>query len=216
MKIPRQLTRRRLLERFYAHPWVLVAVLSALTLFFAVQLRTLRLDNNNFRFIPKENSVRIADQRIDSTFGSQVPVLIGIKREYTSVVDPVFLADVRSLIERISAVPLVRAESTLSLLSAEYLGLRAGNIISERVVPDEFSGSAEEVQGVYRKLRDWDFYERSLVSRDLRSMQIVVFLDTSNEESSSPEAMAACRAIIRILGAWKSRDAQTFVTGVTV
>lgn len=84
----------------------------------------------------------------------------------------------------------MRAESTLSLLSAEYLGLRAGNIISERVVPDEFSGSAEEVQGVYRKLRDWDFYERSLVSRDLRSMQIVVFLDTSNEESSSPEAMA--------------------------
>ncbi|WP_245522103.1 efflux RND transporter permease subunit [Treponema paraluiscuniculi] len=216
MKIPRQLTRRRLLERFYAHPWVLVAVLGALTLFFAVQLRTLRLDNNNFRFIPKENSVRIADQRIDGTFGSQVPVLIGIKREYTSVVDPVFLADVRSLIERISAVPLVRAESTLSLLSAEYLGLRAGNIISERVVPDEFSGSAEEVQGVYRKLRDWDFYERNLVSRDLRSMQIVVFLDTSNEESSSPGAMAACRAIIRILGAWKSRDAQTFVTGATV
>jgi predicted RND superfamily exporter protein len=47
------------MERFFKKPWLVVAALSAVTLFFALQIPHLELDNNNYRFIPKSDPSRV-------------------------------------------------------------------------------------------------------------------------------------------------------------
>lgn len=65
---------------------------------FALQLPRMRFDNNNFRFIPESDPARIADAEMAKIFGDSVPLLIGIQRKYSTVVDREFLQKCRSWI----------------------------------------------------------------------------------------------------------------------
>ncbi len=77
----------RLCQKIYRHPRLLVMSIVGLTLFFILQLPRLRFDNNNFRFVPENDPARLANNEIAAIFGDEVPLLIGIKREYATIVE---------------------------------------------------------------------------------------------------------------------------------
>ena len=80
-----------LVKSLYKHPRIILGIILGISLFFAVQLPRIRFDNNNFRFIPESDPARIADAEMAKIFGDSVPLLIGIQRKYTTVVDTEFL-----------------------------------------------------------------------------------------------------------------------------
>ncbi len=77
--------------RFFKRPWLIVAAIVLVTAFFAVQLPRVRLDNNNYRFIPKTNPARVESDYVEDTFGSQVMILVGLERRYGTVFDAPFI-----------------------------------------------------------------------------------------------------------------------------
>ena len=198
----------------YKHPRVVLLSIVGITLFFAAQLPRIRFDNNNFRFIPETDAARIADAKIAAVFGDEVPLLIGIKRTYHSVVERDFLIRMQQLDKKLAALPLVK--KVVSLTTTRHLDSESESIVSEKLVPDELIGTEEELSAITEKLRSWDLYNRSLVSDDLKATQTLVFLDITKEQSGSPETVAVCRTIMKMAEEWDCPDAVTYVTGIPV
>ena len=174
----------------------------------------IRLDNNNFRFIPKKTEARIVMNEISDTFGDEVPILVGIEREYSTILDAPFLQKVQNLSDELSRIPLVK--NTVSIINTPHIEAKDGDISTSPLIPKNFAGSKEEVLEIKKKIRDWDIYERSIVSDDLKSLQIFVFLNVKNEESGTKEAMTSCKAIMNLVQKWQFKDSKTYITGMPV
>ena len=203
-----------LVKRLYKHPRIILGIILGITLFFAVQLPRIRFDNNNFRFIPESDPARIADAEMAKIFGDSVPLLIGIQRKYTTVVDTEFLKKMQELDKQLRALPLVK--NVVSLTTTTHIEAVGDSIVNEKLVPESLTGSAEELHTITERLRSMETYNRSLVSDDLKATQTIIFLDIKQEESGSPETIAVCRDVMRIAEEWDFPDSVAYVTGAPV
>lgn len=201
-------------KNFYKHPVSMLITILAITLFFALQIIRLNFDNNNFRFIPKNDPSRISAKKIADIFGEDVPILIGIERRFSTIIDKEFLDEVKQLDEKLKEIDLVK--NTTLITNTTHIDIGEEGILSEPIIPPDFSGTEEEIKAVKHKLRNWDMYERSLVSEDLHATQIFVFLNVTNEESGSPETIAACRKIMKLTDSWNFPDSKIYLTGTPI
>lgn len=201
-------------KNFYKHPITMLITILAITLFFALQIIRLDFDNNNFRFIPKNDPSRISAKKIADIFGEDVPILIGIERRFSTIIDKEFIDEIRKLDEKLKGLDLVK--NTVLITNTTHIDIGEEGIVSEPIIPPDFSGTEEEIKAVKHKLRSWDMYERSLVSEDLHATQILVFLNITNEESGSPETIAVCRKIIKLTDSWNFPDSKIYLTGTPI
>lgn len=58
------------MEKIFKHPKLIVGIIALITVFFALQLPRLVLDNNNFRFLPDKHESRIISDHFEETFGN--------------------------------------------------------------------------------------------------------------------------------------------------
>ncbi len=181
------------MEKFFRRPWLIVAVIGILTVFFAFQLPRIELDNNNYRFIPKHDPARLTSDFLEETFGSQTLVLVGLERKYDTVFDPDFIGKIREYDRRLKEIGLV--DTTQSIASADYITSEGDSIVAEPLVPDTFGGSPGEIAALKDRVLSWDMYEKALVSDDFRSTQVVVSIDVPMEESGGERTMETFRAI---------------------
>lgn len=207
-------SKHALFRNLYNHPRVILYIIIGITLFFATQLPRSRFDNNNFRFIPESDPARLADAEVAQIFGESVPLLVGIQRKYASVVDREFLQKMQALDQQLLALPLVK--KVVSLTSTTHIEAAGDSIVTGKLVPDELTGAPEELHAITEKLRSLDLYNRSLVSDDLKAVQILIFLNVKQEESGTPEVVAVCRHVMRIAEEWDCPDSVTYVTGAPV
>ena len=207
-------SKHALFRNLYNHPRVILYIIIGITLFFAAQLPRSRFDNNNFRFIPESDPARLADAEVAQIFGESVPLLVGIQRKYASVVDREFLQKMQALDQQLLALPLVK--KVVSLTSTTHIEAAGDSIVTGKLVPDELTGAPEELNAITEKLRSLDIYNRSLVSDDLKAVQILIFLNVKQEESGTPEVVAVCRHVMRIAEEWDCPDSVTYVTGAPV
>jgi len=203
-----------LFKNLYKRPRFTLVIILGITLFFTLQLPRIRFDNNNFRFIPESDPARIADAETAKLFGDSVPLLIGIKRDYASVVEGNFLRRLQELDKKLLSLPLVK--NIVSLTTTTHIDSTGDAIITEKLVPEALTGSPEELRAVTEKLRSWDLYDRSLVSDDLKATQTIIFLNIKQEDSGMPETAAVCREIMKIASEWDCPDSVTYVTGAPV
>jgi len=206
--------KNALVGKLYKHPRIILTIILGITLFFALQLPRIQFDNNNFRFIPESDPARIADAEMAKIFGDSVPLLIGIQRHYSTVVERDFLKKMQELDQQLLALPLVK--NVVSLTTTTHIEAVGDSIVSEKLVPEHLTGSPEELNIITERLRSMDTYNRSLVSDDLKATQTIIFLNIKQEESGSPETVAVCREVMRIAEEWNFPDSVTYVTGAPV
>jgi predicted RND superfamily exporter protein len=203
------------MERLYGRPFVIVAVVAAITVFFAAQLPRAELDNNNMKFIPKENESRVVADYIEKLFGSSVMILVGLERPYGTVFDPAFLERIREYSQTIEgAVDFVK--SVNSIMSTQYITGDADSIIVTDLTPENFAGTQEEITELKRRIASWDLYRGTLVSDNLSATQVIVSLDVSTEDVGTPEVVAALVTIRETAKEMFAGFAEVYVTGLPV
>ena len=181
------------MKRMYKHPRYIIVVILAITVFFAMQLSEMELDNNNFRFVPENDPARIEAEAIDEDFGSQVQILVGIERPFDSVFDSGFLERMRQFDQRLAS--LENVDEVTSIVSTDFITAQGDSIVVESIVPDSFSGSPEEIEEIKKRVRSWDLYDRVLISEDERSTQMLVSLDLQSDEAGGEESLAVLKEI---------------------
>jgi predicted RND superfamily exporter protein len=202
------------LEKFFRHPWIIVAVIGVITLFFALQIPRAQLDNNNFRFVPENDTARRVSTYIDDTFGGSNFILVGLEREYGTVFERAFLNRLREYVERIETIEV--AGKVNSIITSDYITSRDDAIVVEKLLPDDFTGTPEEITELKRRLLSWDMYRRALISDDFTATQILVPMDISPEESGKPEVIAGFIQIRDIAREMFADQATVYVTGLPV
>ena len=202
------------METFFKRPWIIAAVIAIITVFFAVFLPKVELDNNNFRFVPKDDPALNTSSWIESTFGSSFFILVGLQREYETVFDRDFLNRIRDYVDEIKNISIVK--EVVSLVSADYITSTDGTIIVEKLVSDNFSGTPDEIAELKRRLLSWDLYERAMVSDDFTATQILIPLTISQEEASQPEISEKFLAIRDLAHSMFDSHCAVYVTGMPV
>jgi predicted RND superfamily exporter protein len=175
----------KLMERLFKHPCINITVIIVITMFFSAFLPQVEMDNNNFRFVPKDDPALNTSKWIEETFGSSFFILVGLKREYGTVFDSVFLNRIQDYAQKVQNIPIVK--EVVSLVSADYITSIDGAITVEKLVKDDFSGLPEEINELKSRLLSWDLYERAMVSDDFKATQILIPMTISQEEASQPE-----------------------------
>lgn len=181
------------MRNFFKRPWIIIAVIAGITVFFAFQLPRAELDNNIVHFMPENNPARLTARRLDETFGERTKVFIGLERPYGAVFDRDFLMRIREFTRAAENVELVKDMD--SIISTQYISGEGDSIIVTDLVPDDFSGSPEEIDELKKRIASWDLYQGAIVSDDLLATQIVVTFNVSAEYQGTPETQ---RSLIQI------------------
>jgi len=202
------------MEKIFKHPKWIIALISILTVFFALQIPKATLDNNNFRFVPDDDPELLGMKSVNESFGSQLFILVGLERRHDTVLDAEFMTKLREFDARLSEIPIVA--SITSLGSTDYLTGRGDSIVAEPLVPESYTGSGKEMAELKERILSWDLYKGSLVSHDFTGTQVLVYLDTSAENAGSPEVVAVHRSIKRIANEIGFPDTRVYITGMPV
>ncbi|MDR3303387.1 MAG: MMPL family transporter [Treponema sp.] len=203
-----------MLGKIFKHPTLIVAVIGLITLFFALQLPRAQLDNNNFRFVPENDEARLTSKYIDDTFGSSTFILVGLERKYGTVFDGAFLAQVRDFVTRIGEIEIVGTVN--SMVSSDYITSSGDAIVVEKLVPDAFSGTPEEISELKRRLLSWNLYRRALISDDFSATQILVPLDIESDDAGRADVITEFMQIRDIAREMFAGQAEVYVTGLPV
>jgi predicted RND superfamily exporter protein len=173
-----------------------VIVIALITVFFALQLPGVRMDNNIMSFLPGDLPERIIAKHFEAEYGDSLAIMVGLERRFGTVFEGDFLSRVRAFNEAVEALDLVK--DTNSLLSTQYITSDSESIMVTDLVGDDFSGTGEEIAELKRRIDSWDMYRGSLVSDDLSSTQVVIRLNVPSDRAGEPEVMAALAEIRRL------------------
>jgi predicted RND superfamily exporter protein len=199
------------MDKFFKRPWVIVGVIVAITVFFALQLPGIKLDNNVASFLPNNHPAKIISKHFEEEYGDSIIIMVGLERPYGTVFDAKLLRQVREFSGALEFMPLVK--SVNSIMSTQYITSDNESIIITDLVAEDFSGTPEEIAELRRRINSWDMYQGSLVSDDLSSTQIMVRLNATVDHAGDPEIVAL---LMEIQGLAKERFAglaEVYVAG---
>jgi len=199
------------MEKLFKRPALIAGIIIAVAIFLGLQLPKVRLDNNNIRFLPEKNKAKIISDYIDNTFGGQLIILVGLERPYRTIFEKDFLAKIREYAQAVEGVPFVK--SVNSIMSTQYITGDAESIIVSDLVPEDFTGTQDEIDGLKRRIASWDLFRDSLVSADLSSTQILITLDVMTMDSGRPEVAKTIRKIREIAREIFTGEAEVYFTG---
>ncbi|MDR0655377.1 MAG: MMPL family transporter [Treponema sp.] len=200
--------------KLFKHPWLIIAVIGLITVFFALQLPGVKLDNNNLRFVPADDPARIVSAHIDDTFGSSLFILVGLERKYGTIFDAEFLRILKEYVARIEEIDIIGDVN--SIMTTDYISGSGDSILVESIVGDDFSGSREELEEIKRKILSWKLYDRALVSGDFTATQVLVPLDIPIEKGGSAEVIDSFMKVRDSAREMFDGVATVYVTGIPV
>jgi predicted RND superfamily exporter protein len=164
--------------RILKYPRLIIFGIGIITVFFAVQLPRVKLDNDVASFIPRSHPTFQAKLKTDEIFGEDLALSAALKARDGTFFTGENLRLLIDLTKKLKDIP--DAESVTSLTTTEFIeetvdGIRVAPILN----PDNFGESPEEIETVIKKLTAWAPYERTLYSRDFEAVQILVTLKRS-------------------------------------
>jgi len=199
------------MKKLFRHPALVVAVVMAITAFMVIQLTRLEIDNNNMRFLPEGNPARLIAEYVDDEFGGQVMLLVGLERPYKTVFEKEFLAKIREYSKAVEMIEFVKDIN--SIMATQYITGDNESIIVTDLVPDDFSGTREEIAELQRRIASWDLFQGALVSDDLAATQIMITLDVTTDESTLPEVTRSLKKIRALTKEMFQDLATVYITG---
>ncbi|GHV32519.1 antibiotic transporter [Spirochaetia bacterium] len=202
------------MEKFFKCPKVIVGIIALITVFCALQLPKLEMDNNNFRFIPEKHESRVISDHFEETFGNNVSILIALERPSGSVFDPEFTMLMKEYIKKVKFFEFV--DDVSSLMTTDYITADGDTILVTNLVGDDFSGTQEEITLLQQRIASWDLYEGSIVSDDLTSTQIIISLDVPEADAGKPAVIATLFSIRDMAQEMFSGFADVYVSGIPV
>jgi uncharacterized protein len=200
--------------KLFKYPAVIVGVVIVITVFMGFQLPHAQLDNNNIRFLPDKNQAKIISEYIDETFGGQVMILVGLERPYRTVFEKSFLERIQKFAQTVEDTEFVK--SVNSIMSTQYITGDSDSIIVSDLVPENFSGTDEEITELRRRIASWDLFRGSLVSDDFSATQILITLDVLTADFTHPEVTLSIEKIRKIAEELFSGESEVYITGQPV
>ncbi len=109
------------------YPKLILLAIAMLTVYFALQLPQLRWETDARVYLPNGHPAILYDEKVDTIFGVKDAMVIAIVNEEEGVFNPDTLAHIASITEKIAALPGIKANRTLDVVSLSTATLFVGD-----------------------------------------------------------------------------------------
>lgn len=159
--------------------WVLV-ILGTLSALLLPTLNKIELNTSPSTLILSDSPANLFHQKTLRTFGNDEVLLIGFTSD--NLLQPTTLSSIRLVTEEIEGIPGVRR--VLSLTNTLDIFERDGTIEISTLIPDYLEQI--DMESLRNRLLSNPLFEKELISSDLRTTSLLVFLDERAFRSKEP------------------------------
>ena len=175
---------------------VVILAILALTVFFIVQLKNLRMENDIREYMPHESGSYQRLLETEDVFGSTVVTGISLETSDPTIFTAANIRKIDAITKRMKEVENV--SDVQSLTNIDFLKDDNGTLVAGPLLDEDFSGTDAEVENVRDKVADWsELYDRVIISDNDRSTQIQVTLKTGASKAEKRKMLKDLRAILK-------------------
>ena len=183
------------MKKLLKHPWAVILPVLAVTVFFSLQIGSIRIENTMRSFFPQKHESYRKMLEAEDTFGSMNALGIALETDGPSVITAEPVAVIDRITERLENTAGV--ESVDSLSSMDYVYGENGALSASSLTGGDFSGTPEELEELRYKISDWeDMYDRVILSDDGRAAQILVALQADADAAQTEALLQEIRQIV--------------------
>ena len=182
------------MHRFFKHPWIIIGVSLALTVFFGIQLKDIHLDNSIRQFFPQKHPSYARLLKTENQFGSTVVIGVALETDQPSIITADNLRIIDSITKKVEALDNV--DSIDSLSNIDYVYGTNGSLSEGTLPGDDYTGSDADIARVKERLSDWnDMYRRVILSDDGHSAQMQIMVNPSSSEKQRQTVLNEIRDV---------------------
>jgi Predicted exporters of the RND superfamily len=182
------------MHRFFKHPWIIISISLALTVFFGIQLKDIHLDNSVRQFFPQKHPSYSRLLETENQFGSTVVIGVALETDQPSIITADNLKIIDAITKKVTALDNI--DSVDSLSNIDYVYGSNGSLAEGTLLGDDYTGSDADIARVKERLADWnDMYRRVILSDDGHSAQMQITIDSKASEKARQTALNQIRNI---------------------
>lgn len=178
--------KRSFSKSFFKHPWIIIAVCVVLTGVMGWFIKGIGMDNSIRQFLPQKDDSYVRLTKAEDEFGSMIVIGVSLEAKDGTILTPEYIDVVRKITDRV--LDLDQIDGIDSLTHIDYVCESDGSISASQLIPDTYTGSAEDINQLKMRLAEWsDMYNRVIVNDDYTAtqMQITVYTPTPEEQKAS-------------------------------
>jgi uncharacterized protein len=197
-----------------AHRRIVVAAIAAVTALLAASLGRLQIDSNPKLWAPQQHPYVLTTDVIDSVFGGQNFVVIGIVPKRGDIYQPAVLEKIRRLQDSLELLPNAVRHNVLSL-AARKVKLVKGGAEGMEVTPmlDTVPTTPEGIARLRAAVASMPVYINALVSPDGRAAAVVADF---KQDSTTPNYIALNEGLRRIVDRERDGSVDLLLGGLPI
>lgn len=180
------------LKKFFKHPGIIITVCLLITAGLGFFIKDLQMDNSIRLFLPQKDAsyTRLTDT--ENQFGSMIVIGISLESTEKDILTPENIQVIRNITDR--ALELRDVDNIDSLTHIDYVCDQDGSISATQLIPDTYTGSAEDIEQLKSRLSEWsDMYNRVVVDDTNAATQLQITIKALSEEEKA-ERIAEAKA----------------------
>ncbi len=163
--------------------FVILALILGLSIFFALMLPKIILDNELRHFFPEQNDSYKRFNDLEKTFGDQYIMDIVIETNEGIILEKKYLNIIKKLSEELETLDNI--VNVKSLTNIDFITSADDTVLTGKLIPEEYYVNAKELE-LKQRILEWPkAYLGTIISDDFKGIQIVCTLDSS---ATPPEA----------------------------
>ncbi|WP_027727650.1 RND family transporter [Treponema sp. C6A8] len=168
-------------KAFFKRPWIIIALTVILTGLFGSFIMTLVIDNSIRQFMPQKDESYKRLNDTEDVFGSMLVIGVSVADNKGDILTPENIEVIRKITDR--CIEVNDVEEVDSLTHIDYVCNHDGAISATQLIPEEYTGSAQDIAELKSKLYGWeDMYNRVIISDDDSATQMQISIKTWSAE----------------------------------
>lgn len=160
-----------------SYAYIAIAVIAAVTVFFSFMIPKINMDNELRHFFPEKHPSNVRFDQLTKDFGDQYAMDVVVETDEDTIFRSDYINVIKNITEELSILDNV--VKVRSLTNVEFITSKDGSIVAENLLPEQFSGTAAEIQAIKQKIFEWPHaYIGTIISDNFKGVQIVMTLST--------------------------------------
>ena len=180
------------MDKLYKYPRLTIILILALTIFFALQIPNIIIDNDLYKFVGEDNPVNIENSEVEDIFKTGENMVVALESRYSRIISPENIQLIDTLTRQFEKIRNV--EKVTSLTNADYIEPTGDGMKVSSLIPGDMY-YADESQ-IIQRLRSWEvLYRDNLFTPDYKSTQILLTLVNDLELDTMETIFGQVKAI---------------------
>ncbi|MCQ2983081.1 MAG: MMPL family transporter [Treponemataceae bacterium] len=177
----------KLAKSFFKHPWIIITLCVVLTGFLGYFIKDLQIDNSIRQFLPQKDASYTRLTETENQFGSMIVIGVSLEDTDGDILTPENLAVVRAISDR--CLQFAQVDGVDSLTHIDYVCNADGSISATQLIPEDFTGSAEDITQLKGRLTEWsEMYNRVIINDDNSATQMQITIASHDAEEGAEGA----------------------------